>query len=207
MVARRRLSPAPAPAVDVDEEGAPVALAPEAPVEVEEESSGALPRRAQHVPRVDGREVRETAHAAPRRTRRRKDTVHDDIFYVPVEEIPEGSSYEWKRWSTHGLEDPFYIASMREQGWEPVDPKRHPNWVPPGYNQPHIIKGGQILMERPIELTQEARAEQRQLAKRQIHEAEQRVGLTPRGTGTRDHPGVAPKIVKEVGRMISAIEE
>lgn len=206
MVARRRLSPNTAPVIDTDEDGAPI-VAEEAVVAAAEESVGAIPRRPQHLPRTDDREVRETTHAAPRRTRRRKDTVHDDIFYVPVDEIPEGSSYEWKRWSVHGQEDPFYIASMREQGWEPVDPRRHPNWVPPGYNQPYIIKGGQILMERPIELTQEARAEQRQLAKRQVREAEQRVGLTPRGTGTRDHPGVAPTIVKELGRMVTAIED
>ena len=204
MVERRRLTPAPDPVIDEDGTTAPK----EVEASSEETLKGVLPRRSQHVPRTDGREVRETAHATPRRTRRRKDSVIEDIFYFPVDEIPEGSSYEWKRWTVNGEENPFYIASMREQGWEPVDPKRHPSQVPPGYNQPYIIKGGQILMERPIELTQEARAEQRQLAKRQIREAEQRLGMTPRDTGTRDHPDVRPQIVKEVGRMISAtIEE
>ena len=152
----------------------------------------------------------EEAHAPARstRTRRRKSTVQDDMFYIPVEEIPEGSSYEWKRHSVNGMEDPFYLASMREQGWEPVDPKKHPNWVPPGYSQPHIIKGGQILMERPMELTKQARAEDQQLARRQIREAEQRLGLTPKDTMTRSFPGAEPKITKEIGRMIpTAIEE
>ena len=146
--------------------------------------------------------------AAPRTAHRVPDhqpatsSVQEDMFYIPVEEIPEGLSYEWKRFSNVGQEDPFYIAQMRQQGWEPVDPRKHPNWVPPGYKDPYIIKGGQILMERPIELTQEARREQRQLARTQMVEAEQRLGMTPKDTMTRQHPEIAPKVTKEIGRMI-----
>jgi hypothetical protein len=147
----------------------------------------------------DRNPIHEKAHI---RTRQRRATVNDDQFYIPVEEIPEGSSYEWKRFSVNGLEDPFYIAQMRQQGWEPVDPKRHPTWVPPGYDKPNIIKGGQILMERPIELTREAQAETRTLAKRQMREAEQRLGMTPRDTLTREHPEVAPRITKEMMRPV-----
>lgn len=170
--------------------------------------AGVVPRASPHTSRAGVRsEEREPVHA-PARSRRRRSTVTEDIFYIPLDEIPEGSSYEWKRWTLHGQEDPFYIAGLREQGWEPVDPKRHPNWVPPGYSQPYIIKGGQILMERPIELTEEARAESRQFARRQVKEAEQRLGMTPKDTGTRSLPEVAPRVVKEVGRMIpQAVED
>lgn len=168
-----------------------------------------IDREPQHPVGTDAREAaRAPVHAEARRTRRRKSTSHEDQFHLPQEEIPEGLSYEWKRFSVYGQEDPFYLASMREQGWEPVSPKRHPNWVPPGYNQPHIIKGGQILMERPVELTLEAQAEQRQLARRQVVEAEQRLGMTPKGELTREHPDVKPRITKEVGRMVPlAIQE
>ena len=167
----------------------------------------AIERPAQHAAKVAEREPqRDTLHGEARRTRRRKATGNEDMFYIPVDEIPEGSSYEWKRWSVNGQEDPFYIAQMREQGWEPVNPKKHPNWVPPGYSQPNIIKGGMILMERPIELTNEAKAEQRQLAKKQTREAEQRLGMTPKGELTREHPDVAPRVVKEYMRPVS-IEE
>ena len=169
--------------------------------------STTIPRPAQRVALSDAREPEhDTTHVKARRTRRHKSTVNEDMFYIPVDEIPEGSSYEWKRWSVNGMEDPFYIAQMREQGWEPVNPKSHPNWVPPGYSQPHIIKGGLILMERPIELTREARAEQRTLAKKQIREAEQRLGMTPKDTLTRQHEGVEPRVVKEYMRPVS-IEE
>ena len=167
-----------------------------------------VPRPPQHIAATDEREPQhEELHAEPRRTRRRKATVNEDMFYIPVDEIPEGSSYEWKRFSVNGQEDPFYIAQMREQGWEPVDPKRHPNWVPPGYSQPNIIKGGQILMERPQHLTDEARAESRVLAKKQVREAEQRLGLTPNGELTRNHPGVAPKVTKEYVRPMTIQDE
>lgn len=178
-------------------------------VEETESDEAATPREAAHQPQ--GRAPRMAAHAdeheVPRaRTRRRKSTVNEDQYYVPTEEIPEGLSYEWKRWSVTGQHDPFYIASMREQGWEPVPPKRHPNWVPPGYNEPHIIKGGMILMDRPMELTLEAKREVRQLSKRQVVEAEQRLGMTPRGEMTRDFEGARPKVVKEMMRPI-AVED
>lgn len=142
-------------------------------------------------------------HVAPRvRTRRRKSTVNEDQFFIPLDEIPEGSNYEWKRWENVGQQDPFYIAQMREQGWEPVDPKKHPNWVPPNYKEPHIIKGGQILMERPMALTLEARKELRQLSRTQVREAEQRLGMTPKGEATRELPEVQPRLTKEILRMV-----
>lgn len=155
------------------------------------------PRETPHVPDHDPARVR---------TRTRKSTVQDDMFFIPVDEIPEGSSYEWKRYTNVGEENPFYIAEMRRQGWEPVDPKRHPTWVPPGYKLPYIIKGGQILMERPMSLTLEARAETREMAKTQIREAEQRLGMTPKDTMTRNFDGVEPRIKKELMRPVP-IEE
>lgn len=150
-------------------------------------------------------------HVPPRtRTRQRASTVNEDPYYIPQEEIPEGSSYEWKRWSVFGQHDPFYIAKMRTQGWEPVNPKMHPNWLPPGYNEPHIIKDGQILMERPIELTEEARAELKQLSKRQVREAEQRLGMAPRklspDASERDLQEVGGRVTKEWGRYVAAEE-
>lgn len=159
------------------------------------------PRESAHQPRiVDKRlDVHAEDHDAPRiRTRRRKATVNDDPYYIPQEEIPEGLSYEWKRWSVVGEQDPFYIAQMREQGWEPVPPKRHPNWVPPGYNEPHIIKGGMILMDRPAELTEEARREIRQLSKQQVREAEQRLGMTQKGELDRQKPSVVKEYMRPI---------
>ena len=63
-------------------------------------------------------------------------------------------------------------------------------------------------MERPLELTKDAQSEQRQLAKQQMREAEQRLGMTPKDTLTRNHQGVEPRITKEYVRAVPiAIEE
>jgi hypothetical protein len=158
-------------------------------------------------PPIHSGEERDAVHEPVHTRRRRKsNTISEDRFAFPLDQIPEGSSYEWKRFSVMGQEDPFYIAAMREQGWEPVDPKRHINLLPPGYTLPHIIRDGLILMERPSELTREARSEMEFNAKKQMREAEQRIGKTPDGTLTRDHPDVRPRITKEYMRPV-AIEE
>jgi hypothetical protein len=135
-----------------------------------------------------------------------RNSAADDPYWIPLDEIPEGSSYEWKRFSNVGQEDPFYLAQMRRQGWEPVDPRMHPNWCPPGYSEPHIIKGGQILMERPMHLTREAVRESEEMAMQQVNEAEERLGRTPKDTMTREHPEVRPKIEKQMMRAVPVEE-
>jgi hypothetical protein len=151
--------------------------------------------------------VRQTQHVKGRltvrgRTRQNKSTMTDSPLDFPIDQIPEGSSYEWKRFSVFGKEDPFYLSKMRDQGWEPVDPKMHANLLPPGYKEPHIIKDGMILMERPIELTQQARKEMRQDAITQVRDAENRLG---RG-GDEEMERLKPSLQKEMMIPI-AIEE
>ncbi len=151
--------------------------------------------------------MRDAMHAAPERRRRRSydmAAAAADKFYFPKEQIPPGSSYEWKRLSVYGLEDPFYIASMREQGWEPVDPKRHANLLPADYKERYIVREGLILMERPEELTRQAEEEMKTIARRQVREAEQRLGMTPNGTLSRDHPDLrgAVGVSKEMMRPV-----
>jgi hypothetical protein len=182
-------------------------------------ASKAAPKSAlrgeQRVPEhATAAETREPEHAAEHvneriRTRTRNSQINrEDPFYVNMAAIPPDVSVEWKRFTNVGQEDSFYIARMREQGWEPVNPLEHPDWVPvpPGYDKTTIIKDGLMLMERPAHLTKEARAEAQTLADKQIVEAEQRLGKTNKGEMTRDHEGAKPRIIKEVGRMV-AIEE
>jgi hypothetical protein len=168
-------------------------------------------RVSQHTPKnIEDKPVEhEAVHTPPRaRTRAHKSTEHVDQFWVDRAKIPPDVDVEWKRVSNKGEEDPFYIARMREQGWEPVNPLDHPDWVPvpPGYDKPNIIKSGLMLMERPMSLTLEARAEERLNARNQIIEAEERLGKTPDGTLTRDHEGAKARIVKEYVRPIQVEE-
>lgn len=206
---RKRTAPPPAAVIALDEDEQPPTVridepAPEAPrVAIREPMHGSNAAPAREA-------VHEDAHDKPRvRTRQRHATHQDSPFDIPKEEIPEGSSYEWKRYSVMAQSadhEGFYLAGMRRQGWEPVDPKRHPNWVPEGYDKPYIVREGQILMERPMKLTIEARKEVRDLSRQQVREAEQRLGLTPKDTMTRNFPGIQNGVVKEIGRMIPVEE-
>jgi hypothetical protein len=178
---------------------------------------GAANHTADHKPAPSAATVTQRAqdhaptHEAPRvRTRSRNAaTDPNDEFYVNLAAVGPDTDVNWKRFSNVGEEYPYYIARMREQGWEPVNPQDHPDWVPvpPGYDKANIIKGGLILMERPMALTNEARAEDKQRAKQQVIEAEQRLGMTPNATLTRDHEGVKPRIQKEMMRPIAIQED
>jgi hypothetical protein len=168
-------------------------------------------RVSEHTPAAEQRiDEHEPDHINPRvRTRTRNSSIsHEDPYYVDLSKVPPDVDVNWKRFSNVGEEYPFYIARMREQGWEPVNPQENPDWVPvpPGYDKTNIIKGGLILMERPMRLSDEAKAENKIAAKQQVREAEQRLGLTPADTMTRDHEGAKPRIVKEMMRPI-AIED
>jgi len=138
--------------------------------------------------------VRNAARAEPRpegqreqiRTRGRQRSGTIDKFHIDANLIPEGMSYEWKRVSVMGAPDPSYDQHMAEQAWEPVDTSRHPQFMPVGHKGP-IIRDGLMLMERPAALTQEARAEDRQMAREQVQVKERQLSNTPDGTFTRDH--------------------
>lgn len=211
---RRRTAPPPSQVIEDTglEPGATIATETETaappPVQTATTAAPNADRSPVHMPGpTDEREpAHDTAHATPRvRTRQSHATAQANPFDLPKDEIPEGSSYEWKRFSVSGQSadhDPFYLASMRRQGWEPVDPRRHPNWVPPGYDKPYIIRDGLILMERPVELTNEARQEQRNLARQQMREAQERLGMAPKDTMTRDFEGVRPRLEQQVMRPV-----
>ena len=161
-------------------------------------------RVPQHISTTPEREpAHDAAHTRPRtRTRMGRTSVVDDPYHIPLDQVPEGLSYEWKRWTVVGEEQAYYISQMRHQGWEVVSPRAHPHWFPPGFSEPHIIRGGLILMERPIELTNEAIEERRQMATRQINEAEERLGRTPKDTLTREHPDTKPRVEKGMFRPV-----
>lgn len=79
-----------------------------------------------------------------------------DQFYIPANLIPDGISYEWKRWSVCGWVDDDYLTAIARTGWEPVRPKDQPSLVPPGYDGGYILRGGMILMQRSAHLTEKA---------------------------------------------------
>lgn len=105
-------------------------------------------------------------------------------FHIPPEQIPLGISYQWNNHTIFGQEQHSTNAYMQAQGWEPVPATRHPHLMPPGYDGPIIIDG-QILVERPAELTNEALQEQLDKARGEVRLKEEQLNGTPPGTFQR----------------------
>lgn len=108
-------------------------------------------------------------------SRKRKDDGSDQ-FYVPPEIIPKGWSYQWCTETVVGNKDLVVDDTLRmyENGWRPVPSDRHEGrFMPAGYKG-NIVRGGQILMERPQALTDEANAERVAKAKAQVTDSNER---------------------------------
>lgn len=95
-----------------------------------------------------------------------------DEFYIDPADIPEGWSYEWKRRTVLGAEDPAYQVALARAGWEPVPTSRHPSYMPMGGDYPFIERKGMILMERPMEITDDARNAELRKARMQVRQKE-----------------------------------
>lgn len=113
-----------------------------------------------------------------------------DEFYINPEDVPDGWKYEWKRKTVFGAEDPAYQVALARAGWEPVPTKRHPAYMPDTGNYPTIERKGMILMERPLEIHEEAEARDYRKATNQVRVKESQ--LTQAGPGefersTKDH--------------------
>lgn len=122
-----------------------------------------------------------------------------DEFFVDPEMIPEGWTYEWKRHLLLGAEDPSYNVALARAGWEPVPLNRdakHRAMMPMNWSGAYIERKGQILMERPTEIVEEARSIERRKARDQVRAKEAQLAGTPDGTMTRDHERVKPNIKK-----------
>jgi hypothetical protein len=145
--------------------------------------------------------------AAARRAAELREHLGDDIidaqddFYIPPDEIPDGWTYEWKRHSTYGMEDPAYQIQLAREGWEPVPVSRHPWMMPDGMASQTILRKGMILMQCPTEIVDERKAAELRKARLQVRHKEQQIAGTPDGTMTRDDARVRPQIKKSYEAM------
>jgi hypothetical protein len=125
-----------------------------------------------------------------------------DEFYIPLEAIPEGWTYEWKRRSVLGQEDAAHQVALARLGWEPVPASRHPSFMPDGGKHAVIERKGMILMERPVEITNEARAVELRRARLQVRQKEEQLTAAPAGQFERANK--SDSLVK-VGRSYESI--
>lgn len=124
-----------------------------------------------------------------------------DDFYVDPDSIPDGWTYEWKRHSTYGQEDPAYQVQLARDGWTPVPASRHPEMMPYNTTEQTILRKGLMLMECPTEIVQERKMIELRKARDQVRHKEAQIAGTPDGTMTRDHARVKPSIKKSFEAM------
>lgn len=125
-----------------------------------------------------------------------------DDFYIDQNSIPDGWSYEWKRKTVLGQEDPAYQVQLARMGWEPVPANRHPAYMPDNGKYTTIERKGMVLMERPKELTDEAKTIELKKARNQVRQKEQQLASAPDGQFGRNNKDAA--LVK-VGKSYEAM--
>lgn len=155
--------------------------------------------------RTSPREEDPRARAERRAAEIRKHLSNDvsdgaDRFYINPDSIPDGWSYEWKRKTIWGKEDPAHEVELARKGWEAVPASRHPEMMPKG-NWQTIERDGMILMERPKELTDEAHSGNLRAARLQVKAKEAQLNQAPEGTFERNDPRVKPSIKKSYQAM------
>lgn len=117
-----------------------------------------------------------------------------DRFYIDPHKIPDGWTYEWKRWATVGKEDPQYQVSLQQTAWSPVPAKRHPELMPTGFGGATIDIDGMRLMERPEMITNYQKERDRRAAEAPLKGLKSKLATAPPGQFERDNPGGAPPI-------------
>lgn len=105
----------------------------------------------------------------------RKRTQTGDIFDIPKSLIPEGWEYQWCAASVVGNSEVLLDQNLmfQENGWRAVPSERHDGRYMPVGHKGNIIRGGQMLMERPKALCDEARLEDQRNAIQQMRDRDQ----------------------------------
>lgn len=109
--------------------------------------------------------VAEIVHDAPeRRQRLRKGIANTSPTHIPREMIPEGIDLQWVTDTVYGKPEIQGRQQFEINGWRPVTPDmfggRFEGMFTPKNHKGEINVMGSVLMERPMELTLEARAEE-----------------------------------------------
>lgn len=113
----------------------------------------------------------------------------NDEYYIELGIIPEGWSYEWKTRTILGAEDPAHQVALARKGWEVVPASRHPELMPMGYKGVEITRKGMVLMERPLEITQEAKNAEYRKARMQMRDKEAQLTQAKGGEFDRSNKG------------------
>jgi len=103
-----------------------------------------------------------------------------DIFDIPKNMIPNGWTYQWNAVSIAGNSDIILDQNhmMHQNGWRPVPAERYAGTLVPKGSKGNIVRGQQLLMERPEELTKEAQQEDIRNARQLISDRNESLKLS-----------------------------
>lgn len=122
-----------------------------------------------------------------------------DAFQIDLDMIPDGMSYNWKRLDNgYGKPDEAHMARLKRMGWTEVPARRHPELFGDRAKDEPAIHKGMILMERPIELTQDAHIHNLKLARKNI--ADQTAKLKISGHD------LMPRVLQKNNRKFKAMD-
>lgn len=107
-------------------------------------------------------------------------TFVGDIFEIPKDMIPDDYTYQWNSVSISGNSDILLDQNhmMHQNGWRPVPAERYAGTLVPKGATGNIIRGQQMLMERPKALTEEAQAEDLRNARQLMSDRNESLKLT-----------------------------
>lgn len=123
----------------------------------------------------------------------------EDKFYIDARAIPDGWSYEWKAHAVLGAENPSYQVNLARAGWEAVPASRHPSMMPEDWKGMTIDREGMRLMERPLTITEKAKARELRKAREQVGSKEAQIRGMPAGPNSpfaTDNKGTALNHIK-----------
>lgn len=155
--------------------------------------AGQSPEAAAPKPKDDSN-ARAAKRAAELRSHTGSFTKEGDIFYIDPRIVPAGWTYEWKRYKLVGEKDDSYSTDLRYRGWDEVPVSRHPAMMPQHHMGNTIERKGMVLMERPLEITSEVQALERQKADQQVRTRQQQLANAPPGQFERVDGHGAPTV-------------
>ena len=93
---------------------------------------------------------------------------HQDEFWYDPSLVPDGWSWEWKRYQVLNEIQHSHINALLRTGWTFVPASKYPQLVPQGNTEEKIIRRGNALMERPASITKMMSDRDKRLAQLQV---------------------------------------
>ncbi len=190
---RQPKAPEPQMSIDADQEAAP-------------QAATRTQTRASARTRSDGRlEVEGRGGEVLSRTR----TYVGDIFEIPKELTEPGWSLQWNAVSISGNSEILLDQNhmMHQNGWRPVPAERYAGTLVPKGSTGPIIRGQQMLMERPQTLTDEANLEDLRNARQLISDRNESLKLAKVASDLPDGMEMARKYRGTGGGMRMEIDK